>query len=93
MRRLSRCVLAGWSIAVCFASFLVALELSAAATPAGGRAELQQVDRTHKGNRLPLPGTLDGAASQPKLPDGCIAATEANHKLIYTAEIAGRCVV
>jgi hypothetical protein len=92
MQRLSRCVLAGSSIAVCFASFLVVLELSAAATSASYRP-LQQVDRTNKGDRLPVRETVDSPISQPKLPDGCIAATEANNKHIYTAEIAGRCVV
>jgi hypothetical protein len=92
MHRLSRCALASFSIAVCLASFLVVLELSSSATPAAWRFEPQQVDRTFKGDRLPLKPN-DGSTSYPKLPDGCIAAAEATNKHIYTAEIAGRCVV
>jgi hypothetical protein len=48
-----------------------------------------------KGDRLPLDPSLNPAgnsAGNPKLPDGCIAATEAHNRHIYTAEIAGRCV-
>ena len=93
MHRLSRCALAGFSLAVCLASFLVALELSASATPAGWRFAPQQVDRTLKGDRLPPNAATDSSARHPNLPDGCIAAAEANNKHIYTAEVAGRCVV
>jgi hypothetical protein len=93
MHRLFRHALAASSIAVGLASFLVALELSAAATPAGFQVAPQQVERALKGDRLPLKAAADSAVSHPNLPDGCITATEADKKHVYTAEIAGRCVV
>jgi hypothetical protein len=55
------------------------------------------VDRAHKADRLPPqsaanPTTPAVPASQPKLPNECLAPSEW-HTNIFSAEVAGRCVV
>jgi hypothetical protein len=79
-------------------SFVVSLELLAVATPTAPHGNSQHVDRTLKGDRLPLIPDAIGAGLRvrpirPALPAECIDAGEANRKHIYTAEVAGRCVV
>ena len=68
MHRLFRHALAASSIAVGLASFLVALELSAAATPAGFQVAPQQVERALKGDRLP---SESGGGQRRQSPELC----------------------
>jgi hypothetical protein len=76
---------------------IVVLEASVAASPNTNNAEPVSVNRTFKGDRSPaLPGASrvvpEHTTSEPELPEGCMAATDWRGH-VYSAEIAGRCVV
>jgi len=67
-----------------------ALEVSLAATPA---VDGTSVNRTLKGDRLDVRrGSPVRTMTDPKLPDGCLSATEWRRANIYTSEVPGRCV-
>jgi hypothetical protein len=76
-------------------ALVAALEVSVAA---GTGAEPVTVNRVFKGDRAPaLPGASrvllpEPAAIEPKLPDGCVPASEWRSHT-YSAEIPGRCLV
>ena len=76
-------------------AMLVALEASVVAKPAPRGIDPGSVDRTLKADRLN--GASKAAPQQqqfePKLPNGCVSASDWQRKTIFTAEIAGRCVV
>lgn len=95
MRSGLRYALGGTIGAAAFLVFVAALELPLAAMPASGNANPASfVDRTAKSDRLSAPAVSmpTRAATQPELPHGCLAAREW-HKDIFSAEVAGRCVV
>ena len=76
---------------------VAALEVSVAAIPSARGVDQASVNRTFKGDRAPaLPGASrempERRGNEPKLPDGCIAAADWRSN-IYSAEVAGRCVV
>jgi hypothetical protein len=78
------------------AALITALEVSLAAMPASRTIEpATLVDRTRKADRMPV---VSGAnqrtrsESEPQLPTGCLAESEW-HTNIFSAEVAGRCVV
>jgi hypothetical protein len=87
-----KCSVAGTAVFV--VSFVLSLQLSVVTTPTASEAQPQNhVDRTLKGDRLPLiHDTGDARLHGPKLPDGCVNAAE-SPKSIYTSEVAGRCLV
>jgi hypothetical protein len=90
-------VLFGLGAASTLAVMAAALEVSVAASPAARGIEPTPVNRTFKGDRAPaLPGAsrvIPGpTASEPELPDGCIAAADWRSHL-FSTEVAGRCVV
>ena len=94
----SRCALAGMAGTVALAILVAALEGSLAAMPAtDGINNGALVDRSHKANRLQpqsdaRPTLAIRPVSQPKLPTECLAPAEW-HTNIFSAEVAGRCVV
>ena len=97
MRYGSECAIGGLGAVAALGILIAALEVSVAAIPAPRGVDPASVDRTLKSDRLsPMPGTDRASpalqAPAPKLPDGCIAATEWRRAKIYSAEIAGRCV-
>lgn len=76
---------------------VAALEVSVAAIPSLRGVDPLSVNRTFKGDRAPaLPGASrvmpERQSNEPKLPDGCVAAADWQNN-IYSAEVAGRCVV
>jgi hypothetical protein len=92
MRDGAQCAFSGFAAAALFT--LVALEVSVAAMPAARGVDPATVDRTRKGDFIAGPGAAPSVHTpSPKLPDGCIAASAWQRGSIYTAEIAGRCVV
>jgi hypothetical protein len=73
------------------------LEASVAESLSMKETEPVSVNRTFKGDRSPaLPGASrvvpEHPTSEPELPEGCVAATDWRSHM-YSAEIAGRCVV
>jgi hypothetical protein len=96
MRYGSECAIGGLGAVVALGILIAALEVSVAAIPVPRGVDPASVDRTLKRDRLsPIPGTNRASpalAPVPKLPDGCIAASEWRRAKIYSDEIAGRCV-
>jgi len=99
----SRCALAGAASIVAFAILIAALEGSLAAMPATDQGNTvgvnpgTLVNRSHKADRLQpqsdaRPTPQIRPVSQPKLPRECLAPSEW-HTNIFSAEVAGRCVV
>jgi hypothetical protein len=85
------------AVAATLGGLIVVLEASVAASPNINNAEPVSVNRTFKGDRSPaLPGASrvvpEHTTSEPELPEGCLAATDWRGHM-YSAEIAGRCVV
>jgi hypothetical protein len=83
--------------AATLSGLILVLEASVAASPNTGNAEPVSVNRTFKGDRSPpLPGASrvvpEHTTNEPELPEGCMAATDWRGHM-YSAEIAGRCVV
>lgn len=97
MRHCSAYALFGMGAAATLAMLVAALEVSVAAIPVTRGVDPASVNRTFKGDRSPqLPGgshvmPAQPAANEPKLPDGCVAATEWRGS-VFTAEVPGRCV-
>jgi hypothetical protein len=93
MRFKSGWSLAGMGAAAALLSFVTALEVQISVTPALGGIGPPSINRGAKSDRLPvvLVSQERWRAPQPRLPDGCIAASDWRSGL-YTAEIAGRCV-
>jgi hypothetical protein len=83
--------LVGLGLVTTIGSFVVTLELSKPAAPAAG---LPAVERSLKGDRLPLvpPAQSARPPHDPQLPDGCIGQFDP-HKNVFSSEVAGRCVV
>jgi hypothetical protein len=82
---------AGLGAAVGLTALIVGLEVQVAAMPAPSGVDPTPVNRTLKGDRLPLVIAPGRQSHQPRLPEGCVPASDW-HKDIYTTEIAGRCV-
>jgi len=87
--------LVGFGGAVAMLSFLGSLEIEVASARTGVQATpMQAVDRTLKGDRLPLvpgPSSARPVTDEPKLPDGCHSAMNPP-KHAFAPEIPGRCV-
>jgi hypothetical protein len=84
------------TLAMLVAAFEGSVEASVSGKPATRGVDPASIDRTFKGDRAPaLPGASRvlpvQPASEPKLPDECVAAIEWRSN-IYTDEVAGRCV-
>jgi hypothetical protein len=80
------------------ALLVAALEVSAAIPTVRG-VDPVSVNRTFKADRAPaLPGASrvipghPADETQPKLPEGCIAAADWRSSHIYSGEVAGRCL-
>jgi hypothetical protein len=82
--------------AVGFAAFVLAFQLQVSAMPAPVRGiDPASIDRTSKGDRLPVvPAVVrpPQRSEQPRLPEGCVEASNWHKDKIYSAEIAGRCI-
>jgi len=97
MRDSSGITFFGLGAAATLATLVAALEVSVAAMPLVRGVDPVSVNRTFKGDRAPaLPGASrsvreERQTNEPKLPDGCIAATDWRGN-IYSDEVAGRCV-
>jgi hypothetical protein len=78
-------------------SFVTALEVSIAAMPTPGGVNVGTVNRSNKADRLPGAQVVNPVSvqplDQPRLPEGCLAASAWHKTSIYANEIAGRCVV
>jgi hypothetical protein len=87
--------LIGFGGAVAILSFVGSLEVEVAAARTGAQAApAQAVDRTLKGDRLPLvpgPSSSRPLTDEPKLPDGCHPAMNPP-KHAFAPEVPGRCV-
>jgi hypothetical protein len=106
MRFRSQCVLGGLGAAAVAGILVAALEASVAAMPERHGVDPTSVNRTLKGDRLPagsgetrsspvrtIPNAMPAHMKpEPRLPDGCVSASEWRRANIYTAEVAGRCV-
>ena len=78
-------------------AFVLALQVQVSAMPAVRGIDPASINRTIKNDRLPVvPAvvrTLPAQHSeQPRLPEGCVEASNWHMDKIYTAEVAGRCV-
>ena len=78
-------------------AFVLALQVEVLAMPAVRGIDPASINRTVKSDRLPVvPAavrTLPAQhAEQPRLPEGCVDASNWHKDKIYTAEVAGRCV-
>jgi hypothetical protein len=78
-------------------AFVLALQVQVSAMPAARGIDPASINRTFKNDRLPVvPAavrTLPAQHSeQPRLPEGCVDASNWRKDKIYTAEVAGRCV-
>ena len=93
--------LVGFGGAVAMLSFLGSLEIEVASARTGVDpapivqvTPMQAVDRTLKGDRLPLvpgPSSARPVTDEPKLPDGCHSAMNPP-KHAFAPEVPGRCV-
>jgi hypothetical protein len=93
--------LIGFGGAVAILSFVGSLEVEVAAARAGVQATpvvqggpVQAINRTLKGDRLPLvpgPTSARPLTEEPKLPDGCHSAMNPP-KHAFAPEVPGRCV-
>jgi hypothetical protein len=90
----SRIALGGVGVAVALIAFVTALEVQVSAMPATPAVNPPKIDRSLKSDRLPVvPATHPRQRSQePRLPEGCVAATDWRRGEIYAVEIAGRCI-
>ena len=95
MRRQRGYLYGGLGVAVAMLSMVAALEAQVATARPG--VERGSVNRTLKGDRLPLIPGATGAipielprALEPKLPDGCDDANAPRGP--FSAEVAGRCI-
>ena len=96
MRYSSGCAFFGLGAAATLGILVAALEVSVAAIPIARGVDPASVNRTFKGDRAPaLPGAsrvlIRPPISEPKLPEGCVAATDWRGNL-HSDEVAGRCV-
>ena len=105
MRRNSQYVISGLGVVVALGFFVIGLEVSASTVGAGATRAPHQVDRTLKGDRLPLiperarKNAVNGpieilaprAPVRQELPDGCesIVSQIAQSPL---AQVPGRCI-
>ena len=105
MRRNSQYVISGLGVVVALGFFVIGLEVSASTVGSGATRSSHQVDRTLKGDRLPLiperarknavNGPIEILAPRPpvrqELPDGCesIVSQIAQSPL---SQVPGRCV-
>jgi hypothetical protein len=81
--------------AVGLGAFIVALQLQVSAMPAPQGIDPVSIDRTLKSDRLPVVPTAvrpPQHSEQPRLPEGCVDASNWHQATKYTAEIAGRCI-
>jgi hypothetical protein len=77
-------------------AMVAALEVSVAALPASPSTVSASINRMNKADRMPVASLDRGHPAPvltPGLPEGCVAALRWERKTIYTAEIAGRCLV
>jgi hypothetical protein len=82
-------------MAVGLAAFVLAFQLQVSAMPVVRGIDPASVDRTFKGDRLPVvPAVVrpPQRSEQPRLPEGCVEASNWHKDKIYSAEIAGRCI-
>jgi len=91
MRRQSRYLIGSAGVAAVTLSFVACLEVAEIAT-ALPRSELNAIDRTRKGDRLPtIPRPSVSPASQPRVLEGCESSVSSirNPK---AREVVGRCL-
>jgi hypothetical protein len=94
MRRRQGYMLGSLGAAFAMLTFVAGLEAHVAMTPSG--VERGAINRTIKGDRLPVIPGASGAnpaalVPEPKLPDGCFA-NAGSAKNAFSAEVPGRCV-
>jgi hypothetical protein len=86
-----------FGVAVAMLSVVIGMETQVAtARPGAEPAKITKINRTLKGDRLPLvpDASLTNPAagpSEPKLPDGCVASFNAARNAFWV-EVPGRCV-
>jgi hypothetical protein len=78
-------------------AFVLALQVQVSAMPAVRGIDPASINRTLKNDRLPVvPAAVRTLptqhSEQPRLPEGCVDASNWHKDKIYTAEVAGRCV-
>jgi hypothetical protein len=91
MRRHSRYLIGSAGVAAAMLSFVVCLEVVEIAT-ALPRAEFSPIDRTLKGDRLPMiPRPSVAPVMQPTVPEGCESSVSAIRNP-NAREVVGRCL-
>lgn len=81
--------------ALSLGAFILALQLQVSAMPVARGIDPASIDRTSKGDRLPVAPAVvrpPQRSEQPRLPEGCVEASNWHKDKIYSAEIAGRCI-
>jgi hypothetical protein len=81
--------------AVGLGAVILALQLEVSAMPAARGIDPASIDRTLKSDHLlvvPAAVRPPQHSEHPRLPEGCVDASNWHQDTKYTAEIAGRCI-